>query len=198
MRAQRLHQRSRRLAAVMAVVCVGVGAGCARSRPATTPVPIALNVPPPPPRVIATPPEPVAPTEATNVERPAPVNRPSRSARGASRPEPRTEPVRPETAPETTPPAAAPEATAPAGPLLRTPQTADEREAENRTTEVLRRASEHLKKVNPATLAPAARQQYETAQRFVEQAEHAMLQRNYVLASYLADKAETLAKGISR
>jgi hypothetical protein len=142
----------------------------------------------------------VAPTEAVSVERPAPAARPNRNNRAAS---PRNEPTRPaepsrtETPTDTTP-AASESAGAPAGPLLRTPQTADEAEAERRTKEVLDRARGLLSRLNPATLAQQARQQHETARRFVDQAEQAILERNYVLASYLADKAETLAKGLSR
>ena len=83
-------------------------------------------------------------------------------------------------------------------PLLRTPQTADESNAERRTKDVLGRATQLLDRVNAATLGQQARQQHETARRFVEQALQALVERNYVLASYLADKAETLAKGLSR
>ena len=92
-----------------------------------------------------------------------------------------------------------PRRSAPApAPLLRTPQTADESNAERRTKDVLGRAAQLLDRVNPATLGQQARQQHETARRFVEQAQQALVERNYVLASYLADKAETLARGLSR
>lgn len=176
------------------------GSGCARSRPATIPVPVALNVPPPPPRVISTPPEPVAPTEATTVERAAPASRPVRATRTpSSRPDVRPVEARPEAVDPAPPPLPTAEpAPAPAGPLLRTPQTADENVAVRRTNEVLGRARELLKTIGPASLSTAARQQFDTAQRFIEQAEQAIVSRNYVLATYLADKAETLAKGLSR
>jgi hypothetical protein len=82
--------------------------------------------------------------------------------------------------------------------LLRTPQTADESNAEKRTTQVLGIASKLLDGVNMATLGQQARQQHETARRFVDQAKQALVEKNYVLASYLADKAETLARGLSR
>lgn len=175
------------------------GSGCARSRPATTPVPVALNVPQPPPRVISTPPEPVAPIEATTVERAAPASRPARATRTpSSRPDVRPADTRPE-AVEAPPALPTAEPTpAPAGPLLRTPQTADENVAVRRTNEVLGRARELLKTIGAASLSTAARQQFDTAQRFIEQAEQAIVSRNYVLATYLADKAETLAKGLSR
>jgi hypothetical protein len=164
------------------------------------PAVVALDVPPPPARVISTPPEPVAPVESTTVERPAPVSRPSRSGRASSAkpdaPKP-AEAGRAEAGSET-PASAAPEATAAPAPLLRTPQTADETNAEKRTTGVLERATQLLNQVNATTLGQQARQQHETARRFVDQAKQALVERNYVLASYLADKAETLAKGLSR
>jgi len=179
-------------------VCLFAVSGCARSRPATTPVAVALDMPPPPARVISTPPEPVAPTEAMTTERPAPTTRPARAARSSSRPDPAktTEPARVEATTEAALPP--PEPPTNTGPLLRTPQTADESNAERRTREVLGRAATLLDRVNPATLGQQARQQHETARRFVDQAQQAIVERNFVLASYLADKAETLAKGLSR
>ena len=84
------------------------------------------------------------------------------------------------------------------GPLLQTPQTADESTAERRTRDVLKRATDLLAGVKPETLGQQARQQHETARRFVEQAQQALNDRNYVLAASLADKAETLARGLSR
>ena len=161
---------------------------------------MALDVPPPPARVISTPPEPVAPVESTTVERPAPATRPSRAARStAARPEaPKpAEPGHAESGSDA-PASATPEAAPAPAPLLRTPQTADESNAERRTNDVLGRAAQLLDRVNASTLGQQARQQHETARRFVEQAQQALVERNYVLASYLADKAETLARGLSR
>lgn len=161
---------------------------------------VALEIPPPPARVISTPPEPVAPTEATNVERPAPASRPARSTRTAQ--------TKPETKPAEAPRAdaadAAPAATvapaeaAPQGPLLRTPQTANESNAERQTRDVLGRATKLLDGLNPTRLGSQARQQYETARRFVDQSLQALTDRNFLLAASLADKAETLATGLSR
>ncbi len=81
---------------------------------------------------------------------------------------------------------------------MQTPQTADESTAERRTRDVLKRAMDLLARVKPETLGQQARQQHETARRFVEQAQQALNDRNYVLAASLADKAETLARGLSR
>ena len=180
-------------------MCLASVTGCARTRPVAAPAVVALDVPPPPARVISTPPEPVAPVESTTVERPAPATRPSRSGRTPSaRPEaPKpAEAGRAEAGSET--PAATPEVAAAPAPLLRTPQTADESNAEKRTNGVLERATQLLNGVNITTLGQQARQQHETARRFVDQAKQALVERNYVLASYLADKAETLARGLSR
>lgn len=182
------------------LVCLLAPAGCGRGKPAMAPKVVALEMPPPPARVISTPPEPVAPTETTTVDRPAPASRPARSTRTAQS---RPEPARPSEAPRTdsaetaAQPAAAAVEPSP-GPLLRTPQTADEANAEKRTSEVLVRAAGLLDRVNPARLGPQARQQHETARRFVDQAQQALSDRNYVLAASLADKAETLARGLSR
>ena len=186
--AARRRSTTRRVALVVA--CLLVGVGCTRSKPVAAPAVVALDVPPPPARVISTPPEPVAPVESTTVERPAPAARPE----APKAPDPAR--VEPEPA-NTTPANAEPVAAAPA-PLLRTPQTADESNAERRTNEVLGRATNLLDRTNPATLGQQARQQHETARRFVLQAQQALVERNFVLASYLADKAETLAKGLSR
>lgn len=195
---QRRHPLGLRIAA--AGMCLFAMSGCARSRPATTPVAVALDVPPPPARVISTPPEPVAPTEAMTTERPAPTTRPARTTRSPSRPDPAkpTEPVRVEATTDAPPALPSPEPAPNTGPLLRTPQTADEINAERRTRDVLGRAAALLDRVNAATLGQQARQQHETARRFVAQAQQAIVERNFVLASYLADKAETLAKGLSR
>jgi hypothetical protein len=184
----------------IAVVCLAATAGCARTKAVAAPAVVALDVPPPPARVISTPPEPVAPVESTTVERPAPATRPSRAARStAARPEaPKpAEPGHAESGSDA-PASATPEAAPAPAPLLRTPQTADESNAERRTNDVLGRAKQLLDRVNPATLGQQPRQQHETARRFVEQAQQALVERNYVLASYLADKAETLARGLSR
>ncbi|WP_396623423.1 hypothetical protein [Luteitalea sp.] len=190
--------RRRAVLVVGVVACVLAGSSaCTRRPPVAAPVPVALAVPPPPPRVISTPPERVAPTEASTVERPAPPARPQRATRAPARPEPTKAEAPKVDAVEAPSPAAAEAAPAP-GPLLRTPQTADESNADRRTQEVLGRAVSLLDRVNPQALGTQARQQHETARRFVAQARQALTERNFVLAASLAEKAETLARGISR
>ena len=184
----------------MAGVWLLAGTGCARTKPVAVPTVVALDVPPPPARVISTPPEPVAPVESTTVERPAPAARPSRGARSAAaRPDmPKTADTARTDNGSAASASAVTEAAAAPAPLLRTPQTADESNAQRRTNEILGRATELLNRVNASSLGQQARQQHDTARRFVDQARQAIVERNYVLASYLADKAETLAKGLSR
>lgn len=199
--ARSLGGAARAAGAVAALIVIASMTGCATRRPTSAPSQVALDVPPPPPRVIATAPEPMTPTEATTVNRPAPTNRASRGGRPPARPDMAraAEPV----ADSGTPPPAesvAPVDAAPASsaPLLRTMQPADESQAERRTREVLSRASGLLARVNVSTLSQQARQQHDTARRFVAQAEQALLERNFVFATYLSEKAEALAKGLSR
>lgn len=149
------------------------------------------------------PPEEIAPTEATTTERPEPAARPSRVNRDGGRADRGADGQRPDATPTTpvegaVPPASMDTLPAPTAPVLRTPEMADDSEAVRRTRDVLTRASGLLSRVNVATLSREARQQHETARRFVEQAEQALIERNFVFAFYLADKAEALAKGLSR
>ena len=187
---------------VMPVValCLAAGTGCASRSPAATPAPAALDVPPAPPRVISVPPEPVTPVQTTTAEpteRPAvrPPRPAARTDSGAVRPGQSAEVEAPVPAEAPAERATEPAATAP---LLRTPQTRDESQADRRIREVLKRASSLLEQVTVGSLSREARTQHDTARRFVDQAGQALLERNYVFASYLADKAETMARGLSR
>lgn len=190
----------RRFVVPVVVLGLSVSAGCASRAPAATPVPAVLDVPPAPPRVISVPPEPVSPV-ATATAAPTPDRRPTRPARPANRPDVA---ARPGTPPEgdavDTPDVVSESVAEPAGvaPRLRTPQTQDESQTDRRIREVLGRATALLDQVSAASLSREARSQHDTARRFVDQAGQALLERNYVFASYLADKAETLARGLSR
>ncbi|MCU0255582.1 MAG: hypothetical protein MUF60_02460 [Vicinamibacterales bacterium] len=169
-----------------------VAAGCARPRPQTVEVPGPLEVPVVPPRVIAALPE--EPEEAV-----APADPQPRRATRPSRPRPRPAPAATDAAREQPPAAPGPgETPRPAEPqtVLRTPETVDDSEAARRVREALGRASGQLARVNAGALGRDARAQYDTARRFIDQAEGALAARNYMFASYLADKAETLARGL--
>jgi hypothetical protein len=55
-----------------------------------------------------------------------------------------------------------------------------------------------LNTVHYQSLSNPARQQYDTARRFLAQADNALKIRNYVFARNLADKAETLARQLGK
>jgi hypothetical protein len=63
---------------------------------------------------------------------------------------------------------------------------------------LLGRATRDLSRVNAASLNADGRSQYETAKRFIQQAEEALKARNIVFASKLADKAATMAAVLVR
>lgn len=187
---------SLRLAASSVVVAALAATGaCSKPAPKVAPeAPPALEVPVIPPRVLAPLPEEPAEqvaAEPTEQEAPAPRRTP-RPRRAETRPEqPPQEPSKPETPPEPAPEAKP----APEG-VVRTPETRNEPEVARKVREVIGAASRHLKQVNVNALGRDARAQYETAQRFIDQAEGALSVRNYMFANYLADKAEALARGL--
>lgn len=175
---------------VVAAACVAAAVGCAQPRPTVAPeVPPPLEVPVVPPRVLV--PLPEEPPAVAD-DAPAEPRRP-RPARPATRPDPA--PAKPDPAPDT-PAEPAPKPAEPPAPVLQTPQTVDDGEAARRVRDVLTRAERDLGRVNRASLGSDARTQFETARRFIDQAEGALKARNYVFASYLADKAEALARGL--
>jgi hypothetical protein len=63
--------------------------------------------------------------------------------------------------------------------------------------DVLGRASSTLQRIDRSRLSADARAQFETAQRFIDQSKDALEARNFMFAAYLADKAATLATGLS-
>jgi hypothetical protein len=177
----------------LAAVLIAV-AGCAKPKPAVMAVPPALEVPVVPPRVVAALPEEQPPEEETPAQPEKPrAPRPARPRPRPASPPAETVPAKPDAPQEPAPEAAKP---ADPSPVLRTPQTADEPEAARRVRAALGRATDQLARVNVGALGADARAQYETARRFVDQAEGALRARNYIFASYLADKAETLARGL--
>ena len=64
--------------------------------------------------------------------------------------------------------------------------------------DLLTRATRDLSRVNSASLNSDGRAQYETARRFIQQAEDALRARNIVFAGKLADKAATMAAVLVR
>ncbi|MGH9160136.1 MAG: hypothetical protein ACRD2X_09140 [Vicinamibacteraceae bacterium] len=179
------------------------GAGCATRTRAETRPPVAepLRVPHVPPRVIAAPPEPEAslPTDTVEVaetEAPPPPEAdstrkpPTRSERGDAAAE-----KPPATKPGQTADAAA---TKPEGEsILGTPETANDKGAERKIREAMRRAAAHLENLNFSTLNDNAKKDYRNAESFLRQAEAALASRNLPLASDQAGKAEKLARGLT-
>jgi hypothetical protein len=153
----------------------------------------ALDVPPAPerdiePAEVEAPPPPQPPAPAPE----SPRTQPPRPRPAPAREQPRVEP-KPEPAPpaETPKPAEEPPR-APASTLQTTPATA-EGELERGVLATLTRATNELNRIDYRVLNPDARIQYDTAKRFVRQAEDAVKAKNLVFAKNLADKAATIA-----
>jgi hypothetical protein len=181
-----------RLIALCSLAALVAGsAACAKPQAKTSPTLVVLDVPPAPERVI-----PTAPAAAAEPEpEPEPEPEVTAPARRTATRQPRTRPDQPKVDVPTPPPAdAAPTPAATSGPLLRKPQSADTDEAVRRIRAMLDRAARDLSRVNYTALKPDTRAQYDTAKRFIEQAEEALRSKNYDIASYLADKAQTLAR----
>jgi type IV secretory pathway VirB10-like protein len=168
--------------------------GCAKAQARSEPVMPELTPPPPPPRVIETyvdepapaaeptPPDAVAKTPAERAAKP-PVPR----VETPPKPEPpRTEPERPAAAPPTPPTLT----------LKPAPGSESTTEASIRTH--LSRAARDLGRVNYATLNQDGKTQYDTAKRFMQQAEDALRAGNLILAGKLADKAAIMATVLVR
>ena len=180
----------RTTALVSLVLLTAVLGGCAaRAQVRTEPELPALDPPPPPPRVVAEylpdpPPIPVA----VPIETAPPVKPPAR-------------PTRPEQKPEPPPVVAEPpeNAARPAVPSLTlTPLPGSESQTAAAIRDLLGRATRDLARVNAASLNADGRAQYDTARRFIQQAEDALKQRNVVFAGKLADKAATMAAVLVR
>jgi hypothetical protein len=76
---------------------------------------------------------------------------------------------------------------------LQTTPISAEAEMERAVRGLLTRATGDLNRIDRRALNADARTQYDTAKRFVAQAEEALKSRNLVFATNLADKAATLA-----
>ena len=156
----------------------------------------ALEVPPPPPRVIEPAPVPDSPPDPVPDLPPAPT--PARPSKPIPPRNTSAEPKQ-ESKPEVTPPATdtATQTTTPPlqsqVPQLRTPQTADGSEAEKNVRATVDRAKSVLGTVNYNPLSNERKKAYNDAKAFIQQAEDALKQGNYVFAQGVATKAETLA-----
>jgi hypothetical protein len=180
---------------VLALETAALGVGCARPKVKTEPELPSLEVPLPPSRVMPLP----EPDEADAVV-PLPAEKP---ANAPSRPRPRSgadqtakDAKKPEGTPAAEPPAP-PQPGPPATPL-QTTSPAGESEMVRRVDTLLGQARADLSRVKSAALASQeGKEQQATVRQFIEQAEQAKTEKNYVLAVKLAEKAATLAADLA-
>jgi outer membrane biosynthesis protein TonB len=165
-----------------ALILAGLSAAalpaCSKARAQTPAPPPALNVPDAPGRMnIPVNPDPVPPPE------PPPVQ---------STDKPVTAP--PVTKPRPTPAPAAPPPAQPAPDPPPAPVRLAQSEFEGKARERLSVAVREIAKVKKEALQGAAREQYDSAERFIRMTKSALSVKNFVYAFYCADKAATLAE----
>ncbi len=175
----------RRYFLVAAMMALASG-GCATARAKTPATPTPLDVPAPPPRIIVPPDPEVTPPPPTVTEVTPKPQTPARRP-AAPRPETKIEAPKPADPPVV---AAVPSAT-----LQQTLPTTT-KEAERLVREQLARAKDDLKRVSYGALSADAKSQYDTANRFVAQAELALKEGNLVFAAKVAEKAAGLAASL--
>jgi hypothetical protein len=166
--------------------------GCLGAQAKTLPEIPPLEMPAPPPRHV----------EVSQQEAPAPVSlpdEPSPTQPSRQVPPQRTDAPRPAEPKPGTPPAEPPKPVddiakppVPATTLQTTP-VQREVEVERHVRTQLTHASTDLNRINYQALNTDARTQYDTAKRFVAQAEDALRAKNLVFANNLAEKAAALA-----
>ena len=193
-----VHNRAMTKLACAALVALAVAAtGCAslhgRSDPAGPP----LATPPPPPHslpAVESEPQPPAPPPPGN-DGPTPV---------VVRPAPHAAAPKPDKAADKTPDKAeaAPPAVLPAQPgntpLLPLQTTANVTEVERNIRARIAQATRDLDRTDYRALSTVRRTEYDTAKRFIQQAEEALKVKNLVFAEQLADKAATLAAALAQ
>jgi outer membrane biosynthesis protein TonB len=174
------------------VLMAPLAAACTHAQAKTTLEMAPLEMPVPPPRDV----------QPTEVEAPQPVplvTEPARNPPERLRPPapparqeaPKAEPPKPEP-PPVEPPKPADE---PAKPLtmLQTKPASEEGEVERGIRSSIQRANNDLNRIDYRALNTDARTQYDTAKRFVQQAEDNMRTKNLVFARTVAEKAATIA-----
>ena len=145
-----------------------------------------LDPPPPPPRVVAEYAEPEPLPAAPTVEPTAPVKPAPRPPRVEQRQEPAN------ATPEQPPAEAVVRPAAPPS-LTLTPTPGSEAQTVTAIRELLGKAARDLSRVNAGALNSDGKAQFDTARRFIQQADEALKARNIVFAGRLADKAATMA-----
>jgi len=166
------------------LVLASVAAGCAKTRAQTVPDGPPLAMPSPPSRVFA--PLEEEPLVASPVADASPA--PAPAVPPPPPPVRRTPPPEPEK-----PAAAAPPPSVEAPRELRAASLPADPEAERRITEILRVAKADLNRVDYRGLTRGGRESYDQAKGFIDEAEKALVARNFVYAQTTADKAAKLA-----
>jgi len=183
------------LAALSGSACASAAAKAPVDRPA-------MNVPAPPPRVLEPPaeldPEPVGDLPSPPTTTPT-TSRPNRQREKNNNTADAKPEVKPEAKPaEVTPPAPEPAAPPAAPPAqLRTPQTADPSGAAKTVQATIDRARASLNSINFGAQSDERKKAYNDVKRFINQAEDAMKQGNFVFGQAVAAKAETLARELA-
>jgi hypothetical protein len=204
-----LDRRALRIAFALAFGVVSL-AGCAKKVPVAQAPPPPLEVPVVPPRLVGPVVVEEPPTPTAEAPEPAPPRqrapRPAARGNGGTNEPPivKVEPP-PESAGKTPDPAAgqtagsasgSASAAAAAAPLLRTPDSADDEGVAKSVRETLTRAEQNLNKVNYNALNAGAKEQHDTARRFIAAAQAALKTRRLDFARYVADKAERLSASL--
>jgi hypothetical protein len=193
---------TRTITLLSAVGCVILISACTHPQAKTAPDGPALDMPAPPPRDV----------EPTDTEVPAPMPLPEEPAhRPPARPrpappssQPKTDSSKPEPAKPEVPvvepskPADEPKPPAPPPTTLQTTPPDEEGAVEQSIRGSLVRARTDLNRIDYRVLNTDARTQYDTAKRWVEQAEEAIRAKNLVFAKTLAENAATLAARLAR
>jgi hypothetical protein len=173
------------------VVVAATAAGCSHAQAKATLEMPPLEMPAPPPRDV----------QPIEVETPPPlplVSEPARNPPARLRPAPpaKPEPPKPEPPKSDPPPAEPPkpaeEPPKPLTTLQTTPATA-EGEVERVIRASIQRANTDLNRIDYRALNADAKTQYDSAKRFVQQADEAIRIKNLVLAKSVAEKAATIA-----
>jgi hypothetical protein len=182
-----------RTSAGMVIVAAALVGACA-SNPAQSSVAVPLEIPAPPPRATLAP---VPSTDAPSPERPTPAPAAPAGTAAASPAPASPAPAAASPAPASPAPAAASPAPArPAPPELRPAESAGRTPTAAQVRESLGRTKQTLDLINLQRLNAGQRADYDSARRFLEQAEAAVKENNLLLAQSSAEKAATLAEGL--
>jgi outer membrane biosynthesis protein TonB len=183
----------RRLACAAVVALAMAASACVSAQAKGEAGGPALAPPAPPPHTIipveiveepAAPPAP--PLPAPVIVRPSSRPRAAKPEKPAEKPAEKPDPA----AVSIQPPAPVP------APPLQT--TANVTEVEKTIRERMAQAKRDLDRLDARALNPERRTQYDTAQRFLQQADDALKVKNLVFAEQLADKAATLAAALAQ